>query len=101
VKHWPFSIIKNSPLAPAQFAWELYCFPRTRMISPSAADACALVARDTQPAQSPNMEIVLNLDAPPSIVFLRYPEPDEWAALEPQGVGLRNDEYFLFAFTWQ
>ncbi len=101
MKYWRFSTIKNSPLAPPAIAWELYRFPQTRAISRDAADACAVIAHDTRPTESPNMEIVLGTDAPPGLVFLKHPEPSEWHALEPEGVVFHADEYFLFSLTWQ
>lgn len=101
MKHWPFSIIQNSPLTPPQFAWELHRFPQTLAMSNAAAEACAVVAQDTRPMESPNLELVLSADAPPSLIFLGRPEPIEWRILEPQGVVFHAENYFLFSLTWQ
>lgn len=101
MRHWPFSVIKNSPLAPPQFAWELYRYPQTRTISEAACEAVALIAHDTQAMETPHMELVLGTDHPPGLVYLRRPAALEFALLEAQGVVFHAEQYYLFSLSYQ
>jgi hypothetical protein len=82
MNYWPFSTIRNSPLMPACYQYEIDMAPRTCQLSPLAFQACGDVAERTPPRAMPNLAIVETIDGPARQVFTDYPSFDEWLALE-------------------
>ena len=88
MRYWPFSIIAESPLMPAQYAAEFYRVQVTHddRLSPGAVMACGSVAVYTEPCEMPNLYVLTTLDGPPRRAYHGFPPFDEWARLERVGV---------------
>lgn len=94
MKYWPFSVIKQSPLMPPAFAWELSGFHK-RIPSEMAFQACLNVARHTTPMDAPSLLIIESTDAPLRYMYADYPEIDEWLRLERAGVHQDKNGYLF------
>lgn len=94
MKYWPLSAIKESPLMPPAFAWELCRVYQTCSLTQEAFNACGSVASYTAPQDTPNLAIVQSIGAPARRVYVGHPECDEWLRLERGGV-IEGDDGLL------
>lgn len=81
MKIWPLSVIRESPLMPAAYAWELARF-HSVVPSESAFYACFNVARQTNPVPMQGLVIVESINAPHRFMYTEYPTFDEFVRLE-------------------
>ena len=82
MRYWHLSTICSSPILPAAFVAEVEACTRTNSLSTRAVQACADVAWHTAPLDMP-IAVLETVGSPHSHrVFHRYPEFEEWFALE-------------------
>lgn len=86
MNYWPLSIIKDSPLMPPTYAWELSRVYATCQLSAAGFQACGAVARSTRPVQLSGLVIIETVNGPPRQAFTEYPGWDEWFRLERGGM---------------
>lgn len=94
MRYWPFSVIRDSPLMPSGFAWELSLFYNRRPSEPTFR-ACLEVARHTTPIDAPNLLVVESEGAPLRYIFAGPPTPEEWLRLERSGVHEDRNGYLF------
>lgn len=86
MKHWPLSVVAQSPSMPAAFLPEFRQVYATCYLSWGAFHACGIVADHTPPREAPNLTIVRSVGAPARRVYTDYPTWEEWSQLERGGV---------------
>lgn len=80
-RYWPLSVLKTSPLMPAQYAWELLRFT-THLPSPGAYYACIEVAKQTPAVPAPGLVVIETVNGTGRFMYTDYPKFEEWARLE-------------------
>ncbi len=93
MRYWPLSVLKESSLMPAAYAWELTRFYQ-HLPSRAAFEACLDVARQTPSAET-GLLIIESVNAPMRYVYGDYPEFDDWFRLERAGVFQTEDGYLF------
>lgn len=82
MRYWHLSTIVSSPILPAAFLPEVEALYSTNSLSMQAVRACADVAWHTAPMNMP-IAVLETVGSPHSHrVFHRYPDFEEWFALE-------------------
>jgi hypothetical protein len=91
-RYWPWSVIVESPLMPAQCVWELKDILK-RSPSRMAYQAVFSVARETTPIDG-RLVVIETTGAPNVRAYADYPEFDEWIRLERCGMIQASDGMF-------
>jgi hypothetical protein len=94
MNYWPLSMLRESPLMPPEYVWELQRF-YTHPPSGPVFYACLNVAQNTVPLEMPGLAIVESVGAPNRLIFTEYPNWEQWARLERAGA-FQNDAGYLF-----
>lgn len=92
MKIWPLSVLKESPLMPSAYAWELsrfYTHPPTE----GAFHACIAVAPQIQPVPAPGLVVIESVSAPNRLAYVEYPTRAEFERLERAFVAEADDGY--------
>ena len=92
MKMWPLSVVRESPLMPAAYAWELSRFS-THAPTEGAFHACIQIAPQIQPVPAPGLVVVESVAAPNRLMYTEYPSPAEFERLERAFVAEASDGY--------
>lgn len=94
MRYWPMSVIADSPLMPAPYAFEASQMGR-RAPSEAAYHACFEVARQTRAAPIRGLAFIESVGAPARQAFTEHPSGDDWARLERAAVVDHNGCFFI------
>lgn len=95
MKVWPLSVLKESPLMPPQYAWEVARFYQ-HLPSEGCFYACLAVARQTPPVEMPGLVAIETVGAPIHFMYTEYPDWEEWSRLERAfAAEASNNDLFL------
>lgn len=92
MKMWPLSVVKNSPLMPHAYAWELSRF-YSHPPSEGAFNACLQVAPQIQPVPAPGLVVIESVSAPSRLAYVEYPTRAEFERLERAFVAEASNGY--------
>lgn len=81
MNYWPLSTIKQSPLMPPTYAWEL-CRFSYQIPSLPAFEACMAVARQTTPIAMQGLIVIESTDTSGRFAYTERPSLQEWTRLE-------------------
>lgn len=92
MKVWPLSMVKNSPLMPASYVWELtrfYQHPPSEYVF----NAVLAVSKEMRPVHMPGLVVIETVSAPNRLMYTEYPSRVEFERLERAFVAETEDGY--------
>ncbi len=83
-RYWPLSVLKNSPLMPPAYQWELLRFTQ-QLPSAGAYYACIEVTKHAPAIPMPGLVVIETVNGTGRFMYTEYPDFEAWARLERVG----------------